>query len=305
MKKKNLWGVMLVFAACSLWVANLAAQELTPRIYWPSPKGTNVFVSGYSYLEGGVLVDRSLPISNVDSSINTGVLAYMHTLGLWGRSTNLLVELPYNWGTTKGFVNKVPAQRDFSGTGDLGVTLTVNLLGAPSMTLEDFLKLRANPHPIIGASLKVLAPTGQYDSSRLINVGTNRWAIRAQLGAILPLRPSWLLELSASMWFFGDDDQYIGGKRQQAPIYAAQMNLIKRLRPGFWVSLDLSAFRGGRQTIEGNRLDDAQRNLKIGGTIVLPFLRRHAIKFGYAHGAITTYGNDFNQILLSYNVLIK
>lgn len=97
----GLRGVMLVFAACSLWVTNLAAQELTPRIYWPSPKGTNVFVTGYSYLEGGVLVDRSLPISAVDSSINTGILAYMRTLGLWGRSTNLLVELPYNWSTTK------------------------------------------------------------------------------------------------------------------------------------------------------------------------------------------------------------
>jgi len=296
---------MLVFAACSLWVTNLAAQELTPRIYWPSPKGTNVFVTGYSYLEGGVLVDRSLPISGVDSSINTGILAYMRTLGLWGRSTNLLVELPYNWGTTKGFVNDMPAQRDFSGAGDLGVTLTVNLLGAPSMTLEDFLKLRANPHPILGASLKVLAPTGQYDKSRLINNGANRWAVRAQLGAILPLRPSWLLELSASVWFFGNDDQFIGGKRQQAPIYAAQMNLIKRLRPGFWVSLDVSAFKGGRQTIEGNRLDDVQQNMKIGGTIVVPFLRRHAIKFGYANGAVTRYGNDFNQFLLSYNVVIN
>jgi hypothetical protein len=113
------------------------------------------------------------------------------------------------------------------------------------------------------------------------------------------------LELSASAWFFGNNNQYISGKRQQAPIYAAQMNLIKRLRPGFWVSLDLSAWRGGQQTIEGNRLDDAQRNMKIGGNIVVPFLRRHAIKFGYAHGAITRYGNDFNQILLSYNVLIN
>ena len=305
MKTKNLWGVMLVFAACSLWVANLAAQELTPRLYWPSPKGTRVFVSGYSYLEGGVLVDRSLPITGVDSSINTGVLAYMQTLGLWGRSTNLLVELPYNWGTTKGFLNNIPAHRDFSGMGDLGVTLTVNLLGAPSMTLEDFLKLRANPHPILGASLKVLAPTGQYYKNRLINVGANRWASRAQLGAILPLRPSWLLELSASVWFFGDDDQYITGKRQQAPVYAAQVNLIKRLRPGFWVSLDLSAYRGGRQTIEGRRFDDLQRNVKIGGTIVIPFLRRHAIKIGYANGAVTRYGTDFDQFLLSYNVLIK
>jgi len=298
-------GVLLIFAACGLWSANLAAQELTPRLYWPAPKGTKVLVSGYTYLDGDVLVDRSLPISGVDSSINSGVLAYVQTLGLWGRSTNLLVELPYTWGKTKGFVYGAPAQRDFSGFGDLGVTLTVNLRGAPSMTREDFLKLRANPHPLLGASLKVLAPTGQYDNHRLINVGVNRWATRAQLGAILPLRPSWLLELSASMWFFGDDDEYLTGKREQAPIYGAQIHLIKRLRPGFWASLDLSAFRGGRQTIEGNKLDDEQRNGKIGATLVVPFLQRHAIKFGYATGTVTRYGNDFDQFLLSYNVLLN
>ena len=110
-----------------------------------------------------------------------------------------------------------------------------------------------------------------------------------------------MLELSASAWFFGNDNEYLTGKREQEPIYAAQVNLIKRLRPGFWVSLDFSAFRGGQQTIEGSRLDDVQRNMKI----VMPFLGRHAIKFGYAHGAVTRYGNDFNQFLLSYNVLIN
>jgi hypothetical protein len=301
----SLRGVVLIFVACGLWSANVAAQELTPRLYWPAPKGTKVLVTGYSYLDGDVLVDRSLPISGVDSRINSGVLAYMQTLGLWGRSTNLLVELPYTWGKTKGLLFGTPAQRDFAGVGDLGVTMTVNLLGAPSMSREDFLKLRANPHPILGASLKVLVPTGNYDEDRLINVGANRWATRAQLGAILPLRPSWLLELSASVWFFGDDDEFITGKREQAPIYAAQVHVIKRFRPGFWASLDLSAFRGGRQTIEGNRLDDAQRNRKIGGTLVVPFLQRHAIKFGYATGTVTRYGNDFDQFLLSYSVVFN
>lgn len=301
----SLRGVMLIFTACALWSANVAAQELTPRLYWPAPKGTKVFVTGYAYSYGDVLVDRSLPISGVDSRINSGVLAYMQTLGLWGRSTNLLVELPYTWGKTKGFLFGTPAKRDFAGGGDLGITLTVNLLGAPSMTREDFLKYRANPQLILAASLKIIAPTGNYDEDRLINVGANRWATRAQLGSIIPLRPAWLLELSASVWFFGDDDEYLTGKRDQAPIYAAQVHLIKRLRPGLWASLDLSAFRGGRQTIERVRLDDVQRNAKIGATMVVPFLQRHAIKFSYATGAVTKHGNDFNQFLLSYQMVFK
>ena len=295
---------VLVWAVCSLWVSEGIAQELTPRSYWPAPKGTRVLVIGYSYTDGDVLFDRSLPVSGVDSRINVGVLAYLQTLGLWGRSTNLLLELPYSQGITRGFLAEEPVQRDFTGFGDLGFTLSVNLLGAPSMTVEDFQALRANPHPILGASLKVVAPTGRYDSDRLINVSANRWAARAQLGYILPLRPTWLLELTAGAWFFGDDDEFLTGRREQKPIFSGQANLIKRFRPGLWVSLDLTYFTGGRQTIGGGRLSDVQKNLKVGGTLVVPFGGRHAIKIGYANGAVTRRGNDFNQFLVSYQVVL-
>jgi hypothetical protein len=173
------------------------------------------------------------------------------------------------------------------------------------MTREDFLELRAKPRPILGASLKVLVPTGYYETGRLINVGTNRWAVRAQLGSILPIRPTWLLELTVGAWFFGDDDDFLPGKRQQDPVLAAQANLIKRFRPGLWASLDLTYFEGGRQTIGDNRLGDLQRNIKIGGTLVVPFRGRHAIKLGYANGTVTKFGTDFNQFLLSYQVLLN
>lgn len=292
----------IIFYLCS--ALPLAAQELTPRIYWPAPKGTRILVTGYSYSEGDVIFDPSIPIKGADSKINTGVLAYVQTLGLWGRTSNLLLELPYSWGTTKGLLDDNPVNRDFSDFGDLGITLNVNLRGAPSMTREDFLALRANPHPIIGASLKVIAPTGHYDSNRLINVGLNRWAIRAQLGSIIPLRPTWLLEFTAGAWIFGDDDDFLSGRKEQEPIYSVQTNLIKRIRPGLWASLDLTYFTGGRQTIGGGRLEDTQSNLKIGGTVVVPFRKRHAIKIGYANGIVTKYGNDFDQFLLSYQVVL-
>ncbi len=301
----NIWRVALVWVICSLWAVEVTAQELTPRLYWPSPKGTRVLVTGYSYITGGVIFDRTIPISEANSRINSSILAYLQTIELWGRSSNLMVELPYAWGHTKGLLAGEPARRDFAAFGDLGFTLTVNLLGAPSMTLEDFLELRANPHPIIGASLKVVAPTGNYDEDRLINVGANRWAARAQLGSIIPLKPTWLLELSASAWFFGDDNDFLPGKRVQNPIFAGQFNIIKRFRPGFWGSLDFSFFGGGRQTIGGGALSDTQRNLKVGGTLVIPFKRRHAIKIGYANGVVTRYGSDFDQFLLTYQVLFN
>jgi hypothetical protein len=274
-------------------------------LYWPSPKGTKVLVTGVSHVTGDVLFDRNVPLYGAESDINVGILAYMQTLGLWGRTSNFLLELPYSWGNTKGFVGETPAQSDFSDFGDLRFTMTVNLLGAPSMTLEEFIEFRAAPRPIIGASLKVVAPTGQYDSDKLINVGANRWATRLQLGSIVPLTPTWLLELEAGAWLFGDDDEFLPGEREQDPVYSVQANLVKRFQPGFWASIDLTYFDGGRQTIGGVELDDVQHNVKLGGTVVIPFAGRHAIKIGYANGVVTSYGTDFDQFLLTYQVLLN
>jgi hypothetical protein len=296
-----------VFLACllaGLWAAAGAAQDLTPRFYWPSPKGTKVGVVGYVYASGDVLFDPSIPLFGVDSSVNVAVLGYLQTFNLLGRTSNVVVELPYQWGSTRGLIGETPARGNAFGIGDLGVTLAVNLLGAPTMTPADFQELRKKPHPMLGASLKVVAPIGQYNEERLLNVGGNRWAVRAELGTVIPLKRKWLLELQAGTWLLGDDDDFIAGYREQDPIYAFQLHLVRRLRPGFWVSLDGNYFTGGRQTIAGEELQDVQDNSRVGATVVLPFKRRHAVKLGFAIGVFTEFGSDFDQYLVSYQVLL-
>ena len=282
----------------------VTAQELSPRTFWPAPKGTKVAVAGYSYSSGDVLMDPSIPISGVDSRIHTGFLAYMQTFSLGGRTANFLLEQPYSWGMTKGRLFDVPAKRDFSGFNDLGLTLAVNLLGAPTMTPSDFQELRAKPRPILGASLKVVAPTGQYDKGKLINVGENRWAVRPKLGCVFPLKPTWLLEIETGAWFFTDNDDFLTGRREEEPIFAGEVHLVKRFKPGFWASLEANYFTGGRQTVGGNRLADVQDNVRIGGTVVVPFRGRHAIKVGYSTSIATKFGNEFHQLLLTYQLLL-
>ncbi len=298
------WKISLLIVAGTLWVTPCLAQELTPRLFWPTPKGTKVLIAGYSHSTGDLFFDTSIPIEAADSRINTGVLAYTQTLDLWGRTSNILLSLPYSSGTAKGLVEGDPGERKFSAFGDFSMTLNVNLRGAPSMNKEEFLAFRADPQPLVGVSIKVIAPTGEYYSDRLVNVGSNRWTTRFKLGSVHLLTREWLLELAASAWFFGDDEKFVSGKKEQDPIYSAEANLIKRIRPGLWASLDLTYFYGGRQTIGGEALRNTQSNLKLGGTLVVPFLGRHAIKIGYANGIITRYGDDFDQFLLSYQVLL-
>ena len=289
---------------CAFWATCGLAQELSPRFYWPAPQGTRVLILGYSQSSGDVLMDPSIPLVGVDSRINTGFLGYLQTFAIAGRTANVLLELPYSWGSTRGLVGDTPARRDFAGLNDAGITLAVNLLGGPSMTPAEFQRLRADPRPILGASLRLVPPTGYYQSDRLINVGANRWAAKLELGSVIPMKPRWLLEIEGGAWFFGDDPDYIAGKRQQDPIYAIELHLVRRFRPGFWAALDLNYFTGGRQTIGDSKLADVQENSRIGGTIVVPFLGRHAIKMGYSTGTRTRFGTDYSQFLVAYQMLL-
>ena len=300
MKRILLLGLALL--SCT---AHGAAQELTPRAYWPAPDGLRLLVIGYAHSGGDVLFDPSIPLYGVDSRINTAIVAYLQVFSLVGRTANVLVELPYSWGTTEGLIGKIPAQGNFSGIGDAGVTLTANLIGAPTMTPGEFQELRANPHPILGASIKVLVPLGRYDTGKLLNVGSNRWAARTELGFMLPHSPTWLLEFDGGTWLFGDDAEFISGKRQQETIFGARTHLVKRFKPGLWLSFDVNFFTGGRQTIDGERLGDVQRNSRLGATLAVPFKGRHAVKCGYSRGTVTEYGTDFRQFLVSYQVLLR
>jgi hypothetical protein len=297
--------MVLMGTAFGLLSASVHAQDFTPRAYWPAPKGTKVAVLGYGYSSGDVVTDPSLPVVGVDSKLNTGLLAYLQTLSLGGRSANVIVELPYVWGTTTGDVQGQARTRDLAGFGDVAVTLSFNFLGAPSMTAGEFQKLRQNPHQILGGSLKVLAPTGDYESDKLINIGTNRWAFRAEMGYMYPITSKWLLELEGWAWFFGDNDDFLGVTREQDPIIGGEAHIVRRIRPGFWGSLNLNYYTGGRTTIGEVIRADLQENSRIGIDILYSFRPGHALKFGYSTGMLTESGGDYDSVLLAYQVLLN
>ena len=292
--------VLLASAVFGILAVPAVAQELSPRAYWPAPKGTQLLFVGYAYSWGDVVTDPSLPVVGVDSGINKGVVGYLQTLSLWGRTSNILVEVPYSWGTTEGTLQGQPARRDVSGLGDVSVTLSANLLGAPSMTPAQFQELRRNPRQILGASLKLVAPTGEYEKDKLLNVGTNRWAVKAELGYAYPIKARWILELELGVWYIGDNDEFLGTTREQAPIVALESHLIRRIKPGFWVSLDFNHYAGGRTTVDGDLRADSQRNTRFGATVAYPLAGRHLIKASYSTGVVTTSGGDFDTLLLTY-----
>lgn len=295
---------IILTALCLLGSTLAAAQELTPRAYWPAPTGTQVITVGASYSTGDIIPDPSLPITGVDSDITTGYVGYLRTLDLFGRSSNLILELPYSTGDTQvEHLELGHLSSEYQGVGDMAATLSINLLGAPAMNKEGFAALRRAPRPIIGVSLKVVAPTGRYDEDRAINVGANRWAAKAEIGGMFVLNHKWLVELELGTWLFGDNDDFVGYKKEQAPIYAAQAHVVRRISPGFWASLDFNGYKGGRSTIDGRRLEDIQRDSKVGATLVFPIAHKQVIKLSYATGSVNDSDESFDVYQMSYQRL--
>jgi hypothetical protein len=297
---------ILILISFSIPAESGNAQELSPRAYWPAPKGTMVAFLGYQHSFGDVLTDPSLPLTGLDSRIHAVVLGYLQTFSLFNRTTSLIIELPYTWVTTNGIIESssggTPSRRDISGIADIGITFSINLLGAPTMGVKEFQDLRNNPQQILGASLKILAPTGAYEEDKLINISSNRWAFKPELGYMIPLTQKWLLELGFGMWIFSDNNEFLGKTRKQNPIFATQLHLVRRFNPGFWATIDLNFFGGGRTNLVEQ---DLQRNSRVGFTIVYPLAGRHALKGGFSMGVVTESGNDFKSFILGYSVLLN
>lgn len=277
------------------------AQELEPRAYAPNPTGANFVLMVYGHSSGDVVFDPSVPVTNVEASVNTSALFYGRTFGLFGRSASAAVQLPYVWGTIEGDVFEERRSVYRSGLGDLRLRLTTNLLGGPALAPREFAQRR--PRTTLGASVLVVAPTGQYDPAKLINVGTNRWALKGELGLSHPAG-HWFIELYAGAWVFTDNPDFFGGsRREQEPLATFQTHVSYVFRPRLWLAGDANFYTGGRTSIDGIEKADLQRNSRFGLTLAVPVKRRSSLKISWARGLTTRAGGDFDTLAVGYQFL--
>ena len=172
--------VALLAAMVALRITPLCAQDLAPRAYLITPLHANAVTLTWSFYNGGVNFNGTVPITGATGVYNVPVFSYYHSFNLLGRSANLTASLPYGVGTFSGEVLGKGRSVYRSGLLDFSARLSVNLMEGPAMQLQQFAGWKQKI--LLGASLKVVAPTGQYDPTKLINWGIHRWAFRPELG---------------------------------------------------------------------------------------------------------------------------
>lgn len=276
------------------------AQELEPRAYSNLPMGLNFLAAGYAHSQGGLSTDPSLPLTDAHLKIDTGVVAYVRGIDLWGNSGKFDVIAPYSHLSGTALVAGQPRERVISGAGDPRFRLSVNFYGAPALTLNEYRSYQ--PDLVIGASVQVTAPWGQYDASRAVNLGTHRWSIKPDIGFSKAFAP-FTVDLTAGVTLFSRNDDYFGGQAlEQAPLYSAQVNLSRDFGGGIWAALGATFYRGGRTTVDGAPKDNALSNSRLGLTVAVPIDRYWAIKFNASSGISTRTGTNFDTagVVLQY-----
>jgi hypothetical protein len=273
------------------------AQALEPRSYTNTPVGINFLLLGYGHTEGDVGFDESTPVQDARVRIDAGLLAYARSLDVWGLSGKVLAVLPVAEASGSAKVKGQGRDRDVFGLGDPLLRISVNFYGAPALSLNEFATYRQDL--IIGASLQVTAPLGQYDSSKLLNVGTNRWSVKPELGVSKAWGPL-TLELIPGITFFTNNNDFFGGKTlKQDPIYSLQGHLIYEFSPAFWAAFDSTYYAGGRTTIDGEQGPEPE-NVRLGMTAALSLSRHQSIKLYSSTGLYNRTDNNFWAIGIAW-----
>jgi hypothetical protein len=294
---------LIMLAAASLIApVRASAQDMEPRAYSASPVGANFIVIGYSHSAGAVVFDPSLPVSDVHADVDGVAIGLGHTFGLFGKLALASAALPYALADVTGKVGENAAEVHRSGLADTRLRFSVNLRGNDAMPARQF--VAAKPRTVVGVSLSVTAPASQYSGTKLINLGTNRWSFKPEVGVAAP-RGRWDFDAYLGVIAYtANSDFYPGGvERTQNPVVTVQGHVSYTIRPRAWIAGDWTWYHGGSAQSEGGNPTTALNNARGGVTLSMPVKKRYSLKVAYGSGIVARTGTNFRTISVGWQAL--
>ena len=280
----------------------LCAQDLAPRAYVITPIHSNAVVLTYSYFNGSLVFNGAAPIKDATGTYSVEIFNYYHSFRFFGRSANFNGSLPYGIGTFQGDVSGQHKQVYRSGLIDSVYRVSVNLIGGPAIAPPEFVKWKQKT--LLGASLKVVAPTGQYDPTKLVNWGSNRWVFKPEVGYSRRWG-NWLLDGYGGVWLYTTNSHFFSlpspKPQTQSPIGSFEGHLSYDAKPRLWFSLDGNYWFGGETSLNGVvSPSTSQRSSRIGITASVPLTRHQSVKFSYSKGTYVRFGGDYHNVSVGW-----
>ena len=290
--------LVLLMAPCSL-----LAQDLEPRRWTHMPTGLNVLGLGTSYSAGDIYFDPVLQLEDVEVEMAGVGLVYLRTFNFLGKSARADFTVPYATGNWHGLLEGEPAKTRRKGFRDPRVRLSVLLYGAPAETLQEFAK-SPKSNTVVGAAVSLKLPWGEYYPEKLINLGSNRWVVRPQLG-VTHTRKKWTYELTGSLFWYSDNDDFWGGnKLENEVLYAIQGHVIYTFKPGLWASFSTAYGHGADAFINNVDKDLRVDNWLTALSLGMPINRQQGLKFSWLRARTRNdKGADMDSFSVGWTLL--
>jgi hypothetical protein len=257
-------------------------------------------------MDGSLNFGDVVPLTDSKARVSLPIFSYSHSMRFFGRSALFTASLPYGVGNISAKVVDNERHVYRSGMFDSSYRFSVNLIGGPAMNLREYAQWRQKT--VLGVSVRVVAPTGQYDPSKLINYGSNRWAVKTEAGLSHRMH-HWIVDAYGGGWYYSTNPEFFSHNQynpgtttqKQSPIFAFEGHLSYDVRPRLWASLDGNYWHGGTTSLNGvENPATLQNNSRIGGTLAVPVSKHQAVKFSYANGAYIKYGGNFQSIAVAW-----
>jgi len=273
--KKAVWlnVVVATLIAVGALCSPQAQAQVPARFYWKTLSDSNAVPVIFQSLSGNTNpfdpAHTISPGASLDATL--GIVGYARTFSLFDRAA--MAALLFPMGNISGEVTV--AGRTFnqsaSGFGDPMIEFNVNVIGPPAQkNIPDV--LRYEPGFSIDLLADLAVPIGEYDSSQPLNIGQNRWYGRFGVPTILQIGP-WVpgqrmtLEFLPAVWFFGNNDDYVGQTIETDPLFQLDAHLTRDITEKLWASLDAAWYYGGEATIndvQGEKLNNIGLGITLG-----------------------------------------
>jgi len=248
----------------------------TARFYWKSLSGGYGIPLIVESMDGNTnpFDPSHTVVPGANFSATLAMVGFAHTFSLSGRASSLSIIVPM--GRISGEVTA--GGRTFTqqtgGYGDPMVEFDINIVGPRAQkTIPD--AIRYEPGFSIDLLADLAVPIGEYDSSKALNVGLNRWYGRVAMPVVWQLGP-WVpgrrttLEFLPSLWLFGNNDDFVGQTLETDPAFQLEGHLTRDFFERFWGSLDAVWYTGAQASIngvEGEKLNNVGLGITLGFTI--------------------------------------
>jgi hypothetical protein len=292
-------SILSVYGLVIILSGDVRAQDMEPRSYAVVPVGLHAMAFSYTFSNGNVITEGSSPVQDLKVTNNVMNLGYVQTFSLFGKLSRVAVGLPY------GFLNGTARFRGADTAGsrngfyDGRIKIGMNLFGSPVLHPANFIKFEE--HTVLGVSLVISVPVGQYFPSKLINLGSNRWGFKPEIGA--SHREGRLFyEAYAGIWLYTNNGEYFQKTSlSQKALYSFQGHVDYTFQHGKYVALNGGFAQGGETYVSDIEQDNVQQNWRIGATFSTPVFNKHqSVKAMVNTGVATRAGQNYTAFTLVY-----